>query len=197
MLSLHKTFGKEGKRLLTVMIKAEKYNVNFLADMLLQLNKQGKIGFFPWHDYSCMLSGKKLTQLNEWRKWSLTFYSLLILGFKDNDDNVPMHLTEKLTTDNTKRTYKDSTSVLDYLRNNIKAASGDSLFVYVYPPIQGTREVLVKWENFSDPTRWIASAHGQLAREMNGKAIKIVYQNPNKAVEASKFKKFRIIYTRS
>jgi hypothetical protein len=196
MVSLHKTFGKDGKWLLTVMIKAEKDNVNKLSEMLLELNKQGKIGFFPWHDYSCMNSGKKLTQLNIWRKWSLTLYSLLITDFKDDEDNIPMHVTEKLSNDVSKKTYKESTSVSNYIRNNIKSVTGKNLFAYVYPPINGVREVLVKWENFSDATRWIASAHGELAREMNGKAIRRVFKDPEQAINASKLKKWEV-FTRA
>jgi hypothetical protein len=81
--------------------------------------------------------------------------SLLFTGFMDNDDNnIPMHIPSDKTMDTETQSYKERTSVSDFLRNNVKSASGGKLFEYVYPPIQGTREVMVTWENYSDATAY-------------------------------------------
>jgi hypothetical protein len=138
-----------------------------------------------------MNSGQKLTVINAWRKWNSKVYSLLFTGFKDNDDNIPMHIPSDETMDTETQSYKERTSVSDFLRNNVKSASGGKLFEYVYPPIQGTREVMVTWENYSDATAYIMVGQGELAREMNARAIRKVFDQPAEATKASKNSKWQ------
>jgi hypothetical protein len=184
-ISIQKTFGKDSKWVLIVMIQSEKEDVPVLSQMLLDLAKMQKIKFFPWHAYACMTSGQKLTTINEWRHWNSKVYSLLFTGFKDNDDNIPMHIPSDETMDTETQSYKERTGVSDFLRNNVKSASGGKLFEYVYPPIQGTREVMVTWENYSDASAYILVGQGELAREMNPRAIRKVFEHPADAQKAS------------
>lgn len=68
--------------------------------------------------------------------------------------------------------------VSDYLRHHIFTGKGEKMFEYVYPPILGTREVIVSHEHASEATSFIKQCHGTLAKMMNEAAIQSVFKYP-------------------
>jgi hypothetical protein len=74
------------------------------------------------------------------------------------------------------------TTVTNYLSNFIKDAKGNNLFEIVYPPIKGTREVMVKSDNLLTAIDFIQVCHGDLARNMDDEAIHKVFDDPIKVL---------------
>jgi hypothetical protein len=76
------------------------------------------------------------------------------------------------------------TTVSNYLRTAIKAANGENLFLYVYPPsAEGIRETLCKCDNHNDAKEFSIVMTSELARNMNKKSIRLVFEDPVNAIK--------------
>jgi hypothetical protein len=74
--------------------------------------------------------------------------------------------------------------VPEYLRTEIKAANGENLFLYVYPPSEdGVRETLCKCDNHNDAKEFSMVMDSELARIMSKKSINLVFEDPRAAIQ--------------
>jgi hypothetical protein len=64
--------------------------VDKLIKMIKKIDELHMVIFFPWYRYSKLEFDKKQTVLDENRKWNYLFRSVVVRGFIDNDDSVPM-----------------------------------------------------------------------------------------------------------
>jgi hypothetical protein len=171
-------WSKTGDRCRVVMVKCDEGNSDELLELFEDLNNINAICFFSWSDYLSCTAEQKTTIVKKINNWRGNYRSILISGFCDNDDNVPM------VYDNTDRTddILTTTSVTDYMQYAIKNSNNENLFHHVYSPKFGMREVIVKLQNFSQATSFIKVIHGELARKMDTEAICKVFQDPDQAV---------------
>jgi hypothetical protein len=71
--------------------------------------------FFPWYRYGKLELDKKQTVLDENRKWNCLFRSVVVNGFINNNDNVPMWAASE-PGEQLKAT---TTTVADYLISKV------------------------------------------------------------------------------
>jgi hypothetical protein len=116
-----------------------------------------------------------LTIVRRNEEWKKLFCLQSIKGFIDNGNNIPMIFKADMTTEDDPLL---TTTVTSYLKNYIKDGEDNKIFDYVFPPINGTREVIVKKENLTAAIEFIKVCHGALARNINDEAIHKVFEDP-------------------
>jgi hypothetical protein len=184
-LSVQALHGPNQKTCRVFMIKCDKKNV---VEIVKVLNKivHPCINFFSFQSFLNMTPGKKLTVVLDQYNWSTNYRSLLLNGFKDNEDNIPMYVEEDDDMDLTEEEEElKNTSVSNYLRYHVRASNGEPLSEYVYPPCNGTREFLVTVANFYDGLNYMEVGRGELCRMMNDNATQAVFINPDEAITMS------------
>jgi hypothetical protein len=67
--------------------------------------------------------------------------------------------------------------VTEYMTKFIKTGKGKNLFEYVYPPINGTREIIVLHEHVTEALSYLRNGHGELVRNMNEAAIAMIFSD--------------------
>jgi hypothetical protein len=183
-LQVSSLWGKSGERSKICMIKCDECNKEIMLQIFEQLNEDNTISFFPMTDFATgCTQEQKTTIIKRTNKWRAQFRSILIPGFCDDEDNVP------IIYDNTNdpSNILTQTSVTEYLAHYIKNSNGDNLFTHVYPPQNGIREVIVHITNFTQASSFIKVCHGELARIMDIPAIDKVFIDPTQAyLDASK-----------
>jgi hypothetical protein len=133
--------------------------------------------FFDWHDFLSLLPDQRITVVERMNMWRGHFRSMMIHGFCDNQDNVPMIFKNQ---DNPKKKLTKM-GVREYLKPEIKLSSGENLFHHVYSPQFGTREVIIKLQSYLQAIFFIKVAHGELAQVMDKEAIEMVFSDPEMA----------------
>jgi hypothetical protein len=144
-LQISSLWGRSGERCKVVMIKCDDANKDGFLQIFKQLNKDNILSFFPMTDYAPGCSQEqKTTIIKRINARANQYRSILIGGFCNNDDNVPMIFNDENQTNN----ILTRTSVTEYLSKHVKNSNGDNLFHYVYPRHNGIREVVIKLSNF-------------------------------------------------
>jgi hypothetical protein len=69
-----------------------------------------------------------------------------------------------------------ATTISDYIQKCFKSGDSTDLFDLVYPPILGTREVLVRHRHIPEALDLIKTIHVELCQKMNHKAILLAYK---------------------
>jgi hypothetical protein len=115
-VNLVKIFGTDNKPTYMVMVQSDKVDANKLTTLLQEISKKNNIGYIPWEKYTELTLNKKQQVIKASRLWNNTFKSLVIDGFNDNDDNVPMLIKTRNSTETDEGNYLYTTSVSDYLR---------------------------------------------------------------------------------
>jgi hypothetical protein len=160
------------------MIKCDEINRDGFLQLFEKMNDEKVLAFFPMSDYtSGCTNEQKTTIVKQINTWRAHYRSILIDGFCDDMDNVPMIFNDQNEPDN----ILTKTSVTKYLSEYVKNSNGDNLFHYIYPPQNGTREAVVKLMNYSQAISYAKVAHGELARNMDDSAIKKVFNDPIQA----------------
>jgi hypothetical protein len=177
-LNIQTLYAKSGERARAVMIKCDDKHYDILQQELEKLNVNKQINYFPWNEFLLLSQGQRLTVVARINVWRVKYRSLLINGFIDHDDNIPM------IYDNTQDPQDPMTKmvVTDYLKEKVMISEDNPMFVHVYPPIEGTREVIVTEKNCGQATSYIKVAHGELAKRMDSHAIRRVFQDPDMAI---------------
>jgi hypothetical protein len=176
-------WGKHGEKTRVVMVKCDENSADKLKELFEELNENKAITFFHWSDFLSCEPEQRTTIVKRINQWRAHHRSIIIPGFCDHEDNVPMLFNESNYIDNP----LTNTSVTDYLKYMVKDGKGNNLFQHVYPPINGVREAIVQLHNFSQATSYVKVIHGELARNMDQEARQRVFQDPNQALlDASK-----------
>lgn len=175
------------------MIVAGKQDVITVNKALEYLDDNEFISYMSWEEYRNLAYLQKKKFIEDQRDFMKDNASLLIDGFIDHGNNVPMVYKEEnddlegmIVDSNTEPTHPlETVSVTTYLLNMIKTGKGNPIFEHVYPPIRGVREVLVRKQQIVEAASFIKSCHGELARKMNDKSIRMVFKNPESAIKAA------------
>jgi hypothetical protein len=170
-------WGRTGERCKVCMVKCDKANKEGFLHAFDKHNNEKTIAFFPMSDCLSCTQDQKTTIVKRVNGWRAHYRSILINGFIDNDNNVPMVYNKDKEPDNN----LSDVSVTDYLNNYVKNSQGENLFHHVYPPQNGIRQVVVKLVNFSHAASYIKVIHGELAREMDLEAQDLVFDDPTQA----------------
>jgi hypothetical protein len=125
-------------------------------------------------------------------------WSILLSGFIDNHDNVPMYMVDQEELEDLKIAIKNGTTdefnskdyvdgfeavgVTDFLKNYIISGDETQLFEKVYPPVDGKREVIVNSHHFAEALDFVEVYNGEIARKMNETAISLVFEDPKRAL---------------
>jgi hypothetical protein len=118
-------------------------------------------------------------------KWNSSVRSLIIPGYSEDPDGYKMKQIDELemTTNEPPTDNLYNTTVTQYFRNHVLAGNGAKLFAYVYPPMNGTYEFLVKVQNDPEAKDYLKKAIGELVRRMTDNSVEKIFHNP---VEARK-----------
>jgi hypothetical protein len=170
-LQLAPLWGKSGDCARVVIIKVDEKNKDELIRLFETLHKQKQLSFFAWTDFMSCTPDQKSALVKRLNYWHANYHSLLITGFKDNDDNIPMKF-DKTDIDEDPL---NSIGVTEFLNKMVKNSIGDQLFHHVYPPYKGTREVLVTLNNYSQATSYIMVSHIELAQNMDRASIEKIF----------------------
>jgi hypothetical protein len=133
---------------------------------------------------------RKTIVVEENRKWNNLFYSIVVDGFIDNNNNNKMNLIE----DNSE-IFQDISSldmsVAEYLQQLLHPITRNAMFNYVYPSVLGKREFIISEDNFGDMENYLALSIGEVSREMTYDAIISKFSDPEYAVNQSKRNKWK------
>jgi hypothetical protein len=138
-----------------------------------------------WREFSGMNDELRKVAIRKEMLFNREYDSLLITGFKDNEDNVTMKMPdpdelELSFGDNNEVQIIDSMTqmyVSDFIAQ-VKSGAGTTLFKHVYPPFNGVREVLVRNGDKSEAKEYIKVIKGDMAKHMNDYAIDLVFEEP-------------------
>jgi hypothetical protein len=171
-----------------VMIQSAEEDVSELQQMLIYLTTQNKMVFYPWSNFANIEFDQKQTTINDNRQWNFLFKSIVISGFKDNNDDIKMNHIEM----GEELEYNDlfpNMTITDYLYQLVHPITNKKLFDYVYPSTMGQREFIVSTAKSGDAENYLKCLIGELAREMSFDAINSEFENPTFAIQqAKKFK---------
>jgi hypothetical protein len=177
-LHINTLYAQTGLKTRVIMIKSDEAHVDHLRLMLEDLHNKNRIKFFPMNEYQSCKPGQKLTIVSRIIKWTGKVRNLLIPGFIDNDDDIPMVFNK---TEGVEEPL-NSVGVTEFLATKVKAGDGKNLFDHVYPPCDGIREVLFQLHQYAQAEAYVKVAHGELARNMDIEAMKLVFREPEKAL---------------
>jgi hypothetical protein len=163
-----------------VMVKCDPENVETIDEIFKQLDIENVIQFFSWKEFISLTPSLKDTAFHKQVLFNKHFRSVVLSGFKDNEDNVKMVF--KLSTNSTNQTSitnnKDPLEdvyVTDYLQDWITAGNGSNLFHHVYEPIDGKRDTIVHINNLAEANNFATVVMSEpLARVMNTPAKVLV-----------------------
>jgi hypothetical protein len=105
-----------------------------------ELHATQTINFFLWSDFLLLTTEQLTTLVQRINSWRRNYRIILINGFIDKDDNVPMFFNPIDQPDIS----LSKISVTEYMQTMVKTANGENLFHYEYPPQAGFRETLEK-----------------------------------------------------
>jgi hypothetical protein len=170
------------------MIKCDKVHLSTLTRMFCAVD-ENYIKFFPWNSYVIQQAGQKLTIINRQLQYTNNFRSLLLTGFEDHQDNIPMKI---INPDDMEIKPKDEelndVLVMDYLWYYVHSSQGANLFEYVFPPYSGnTREFIVKVAFVAEAASYLENGKGELARNMTIDSIMEVFTDPEEAQEEATY----------
>jgi hypothetical protein len=178
-LHINTLYAQTGLKARVIMIKSDDAHVDQLRLMLEDLHKKERIKFFPMNEYQSCKPGQKLTIVKRINKWSGGVRNLLIKGFIDHEDDIPMVYNKIEGSDDP----MTEIGVSEFLATRVKAGDGSNLFDHVYPPSDGIREVLFQLHQYAQAESYIKVAHGEMSRNMDIDAMKLVFKEPEKAME--------------
>jgi ribosomal protein L31E len=174
------TLFASGENTKAIILEGDEKNSATLIANLENLHKRNKKNFFPWKDFLALDMKQKLTIIRRNDGWRKQFRTFLVSGFIDNENNIPMIYNKEMARDEYHPLL--TTTVTKYLQDQIKNQKGDKLFEMVYPPIQGVREVIVKYENLNEAEEFINVMHYKLAENMDDTSIHKVFEDPIKVL---------------
>lgn len=202
-VSKQQLYGGHKHHCFILMIRGGTDDYNDINNKLLELHADEQLEYFPWNEYIGLNRLQNMTLINDQNEFTAKYRSLLITGFADDADNIPMvfidvpgQVSHQLPTNDTITASVEETKddPMQNLPNPMKTDRSFRLssqsylygkrgdhFSYVYPPILGTREVIVLHEHASEATSFIKHCHGALAKIMNEAAILSVFKNPETA----------------
>jgi hypothetical protein len=198
-LNLQSLYGRSGERCRVVMINCDKDNIQKLKDNFQELHDTDMLRFYPWKEFIGLPNNLKSVAIKRQNNFVNSFRSVLLRGFIDNNNNVPMIMIDEedeneditdLLVDPEYQHGFDKLSVSDYLSNYIFSGDGTLLFEMVYPPIDGVRETVVRKHHFAEALEYADLVHGELGRFMNQTSISLVFENPGKALNDRHGKKW-------
>ena len=169
--------GKENVKV--VMIKCDEINTTTLNNLFKKAHDENKLNYLPWEKFIACEASQKLTIVRRNNDWAKQYRGLLMKGFIDNNNNIPMIYNEEMSTpdDPLKKT-----TVTKYLQHYVKDDKGNDLFEFVYPPVNGVREVIVTYGNYNIANDFMKVFRGELARNMDEAAIQKVFEDPEGAL---------------
>jgi hypothetical protein len=168
------------------MMKADPEDVETLQEEMLHLSTgPNKVAFFPWGEYLALTKEQKTNIVHHQLKWHGAFRSVILKGFRDNCENIMMKTEEEsaMETNEPSTDYLLQTTVTQYFRKHVQAGNGTNLFAYVYPPIAGTIEFIIKAQHDSEAKEYIKKAISELAKRMTPKSIESIFKNPEEAIQ--------------
>jgi hypothetical protein len=187
-LSIQTIHGPENANARVFMIKCDKVHLSTLTRMFCAVD-ENYIKFFPWNSYAIQQEGQKLTIIKRQLQYTNSFRNLLLTGFKDHDDNIPMKLPNP--DDMEIKPADDELNdvlVTDYFRYYVQSSLGTNLFEYVFPPYSGnTREFIVKVAFVAEAASYLEFGKGELARNMTPESITAVFTEPEEAQEEATY----------
>jgi hypothetical protein len=168
-----------------IMMKADPDDVLMLQEEMAKLSTGvNKIPFFQWGEYLALSKEQKISLVNHQLKWHSAFRSVILKGFKENIDDIKMKLEEDTAMEtNAPADYLIQTSVVNYFRKHVQAGNGTNLFAYVYAPINGTIEFLIKAQHDSEAKEYLKKAISELVKRMSHKSIEDVFESPDEAMK--------------
>jgi hypothetical protein len=172
-----------------VMIQTEKDNVSSLTIMMMTISNKYNLGFFPFQVYLRLNNVDKQKCIETLKKWNTTFKSIVVNGFKDTNDNIPMKMRINEEMDVNESDNLCTTSVSVYLMNITNPSTGQQYFDYGYPSINGKREFVISINNFGDTENLLEVIKAELARNMNHLSINLEIENPLEVLNQSKMEK--------
>jgi hypothetical protein len=187
---IYRVYGNDKKISHFVMIQSNQEDVATLTEMLININDESKLVFFPWSVFVKAPSLERQSVVEENRKWNNLFHSIVVDGFIDNDDDNKMNFIED-ESENTPNGFSLDMSVAEYLQQLLHPITRNTMFDYVYPSVLGKREFIISEDNFGDIENYLALLIGELSREMTDDAIIAEFSNPEYAVNQAKRNKWK------
>lgn len=167
-------------RCFIMMVKADKDDITEINDALNDLHESTSIKYLSWIEYMGLNVSQKLYLINQQTEHMATYRSLVMTGFCDDDDDIPMiyHEDDAMKENDAPTDPLEKIGVTEYLSTRIKTGKGKLMFHFVYPPIKGVREVTVFHEHVTEALTFIKCSIGEMARIMNKLAIEHVFKDP-------------------
>jgi hypothetical protein len=189
-LSIQTLYGRSGERCRVVMINSDKRNVQELKEIFADLHKEECLKFYPWIDFLVLPMELKELAIKKQNIFTNSYRSVLLQGFIDKDNNVPMIMHDEVDESNIEDEmidveYQedfDKIGITEYLSTRIFSGDMTLLFEHVYAPIDGIRETIVRKHHFAEAMEFADKHHGELARFMNQISVSLVFADPAKAL---------------
>jgi hypothetical protein len=185
-LCISSLYVRTGLRCRVIVMRADPENVERLQEEMNKLNETKSVAFFHWGEYLSLTTEQREDIINHQNKWNANIRSLLLSGFTNNADEHPMKSEDEsvMNTNTTITDYLYETNVTDYFRKHVAAGNGTRLFAYVYPPVKGTYEFLVKVQHESEAKDYLKKAMGELTKRMTTDVIEKTFRDIDAATES-------------
>jgi hypothetical protein len=161
-VNLYRAYGTDNRTTFLVMVQSKAEDVETLTLQIQAINEIHMIVFFPWEEFIKITNDKKQTIITDYRQWNYMYKSIVVPGFVDNDDNIPMWVDI-------------NTSVSDYLLDKLHPITGRKMFEFVYPSILGKREFIVFIDNFGDSETYLKYVIGEFAKLMPHSSLELEF----------------------
>jgi hypothetical protein len=164
-----------------VVFKCDQCDFDVVHELFQKLDEENKIKFFSWKEFTSLPPDLRDTAFKKQLMFNKTYKSVVLSGFKDNDDNVKMiykiQQTGSIEESEDKRDTLEDIYVTDYLQEWIPAGTGTPLFYHVYEPIEGQRDTMVHIDNYAEASDYAKVCLRELARVMNAPARAMVFED--------------------
>jgi hypothetical protein len=182
-----------------IMAKCDPEHYEILKKMFQDLHDNKIITVFQWKEFLGLNPNVKSIAVHKQIMFNRKYRSVRLVGFKDNEDNIPMKYkpettgthTTVTTNINTNETYNATTTEEDPLTNmlvsdyigSIQSGNGTFLFRHVYEPVDGQRDTLVHIDNYTEALEFAKVVIPELAREMSYTTKSLVIEDQKAATE--------------
>jgi hypothetical protein len=170
-----------------VVLKCDQCDFDTIHELFVELDKKDTIKFFSWKEFTSLPSELRDTAFQKQLLFNKTYRSVVLSGFRDNEDNVKMiykiKQTGQIEESEDKKDPLEDVFVTDYIQQWLTAGNGSPLFSHVYEPIEGSRDTMVHIDNYAEAMDYSKIILRELARVMNAPARMMVIADVKTAEE--------------
>ena len=164
-----------------LMVKTASYDTNEISAMFESIEESNSAHYISWEDWESLSLKRQNTIINTQNKYHTRYASLILSDLYDNDEIV-MGEGVDVNTMTEEEHSRLSLTITEFLETKYTMMVNNQMVPIaemVFPPINGTREIMIERSNKKLAIQWCKKLHCDLYVNMSLEAAKITFEDYN------------------